>query len=213
MIRILFTTIMIFFFLAGKAQKRHVPRKYKFYTRKTVYNKMDAALIANLNSIKYDSVKVFYLNERKDDTEDFSLVVDTPDIYNVVKFRPEHHLNDSTLQYMELPGSITNDKGKLLSIRDCETLLQLLKDSYKDEYNDDPVGPYIPTIGFAYFKDGIVCAHLDVAIAVNKMELEVFYKGQEPYRYGWSIVGSKTYDFLKAEAKKYKLPLWVLSYR
>jgi hypothetical protein len=165
-------------------------------------NNIDTALIGHLNRLLYDSVKVFYFNREKDETTDFSTVVTGPRIYDSVS-------NDTV--YTMLNGSRTDDLGRIISNSDSRSIVEILKKSNTDNYHkDNPVGPYIPTVGFVFFHLGKPCAHLDIGPGTNKLQVEIFEKKQA-YRYKRDLLGENTQAIFEYLITKYKLPHWVLS--
>jgi len=167
------------------------------------YNMRDLKLITELKSLKYDSAKLFYFNEEKNDVADFSLKVDNlRKIYNIMGNSP---YPDKVI------GSLTNDKGRLLLSEDDVKFINILKKTYKDHYKDMPVSPYIPTMGIVFFRDGVASAHVDVSFITGSIQFEALKKGKIAYRYNWVVVGGKTIDYMKSLAQKYDLPGWVSS--
>lgn len=201
---VLLTLFIAFYCCSALGQnKRKVNQKEGGGNYRNFYNKFNANLYDHLINLRYDSVKAFYFNREKHETESFSLSVDTPNIYNRVS-------KDTV--FTQLKGSQTNDKGKLLSKSDSKSLVQILLNSNKDNYGkDSPVGIYAPSMGFVFFRKGKACAHLDVAWAYDKIELEVFGQDKVAFRYERALLGEKTRRFLKAIVKKYSLPEWVLN--
>ncbi|CAN5366663.1 hypothetical protein BH09BAC6_BH09BAC6_05170 [soil metagenome] len=180
-------------------KNKSVPAYFLERSGRDFYNIKDTLLINELSKLKYDSVKVFYFNRNRNQTQKFSLKVDTPNIYNV-------RITDDNP--VEINGSNTTDKGKLLQKRDGQQLLQTLKNSYKDIYGNDPVSPFSPTVGFVFFKNGIVYAHIDIALRYGKIELEIFNKKESPFRYYWEVIGDETERVLNLLYKKYQVPYW-----
>lgn len=164
-----------------------------------IKNKM---LIKTLSSLTFDSVKVFHFNMGKVDMERFTLKVNIPNLNKVI----EGGCNNCS----EVISSQTTDKGKLLQNNDGQQLLKILKVTYKDIFQDDEVSPYRPTVSFVFFKNGIVCAHVNVAYSYNKVELEVIEKSGKTFTYFWELIGTKTNMYLKQLCIKYHLPEWVL---
>ena|GEM_PF-4951668 len=200
--------ILLAMLIVGYSNSSLAQNKKKVHKKKegigygNFYNKFNANLYNTIIKLKYDSVKVFYFNHEKLETEDFSLCVDTPGIYNKVS-------ND--IVFTQLKGSKTRDKGKLLSEYDSKVLVQILLNSNRDDYGrDSPVGIYAPSMGFVFFRQGRPSAHLDVAFAYDKIQLEVFEPNHVTFRYQRALLGKRTRGFLKEIVKKYSLPKWVL---
>lgn len=169
--------------------------------KKNFYNVKDKMLIEEIKKLEYDSVKVFYLNSNKLKTRVFSLKVDTPYIYNLMG-----KSSDPTC----VDGSKTEDKGKLIQKGDGKMLLKILKNSYRDIYINEGVSPFRPTVGFVFFRNGIVYSHVDISLFDGIIELEIFDNRDIPFRYYWGLIGMKTNSTLTLLLKKYQLPNWVL---
>ncbi len=93
---------------------------------------------------------------------------------------------------LSIEGSKTDGKGRSIERFDGTKLLKVLQFSYKDRYLNEGAGPFRPTLGFAFFKNGIVYGHLDVSLIDSKMELEIFDDRSRPFRYFWSYTEEHT---------------------
>jgi hypothetical protein len=167
------------------------------------FNVFDRTLHNHLIRLRFDSIKVFCFNRDKDEIEDFSTVVNDSSIYNLKTI--------DTINQM-IRGTKKLDEGTLISEKDCGQLMKVMKRLNKDFYGiDDPVGIYAPSLGFVFFKFGKPCAHLDVALAYDKLQLEVSNNNNTVYRYKLDVLGKKSDEFFRYIVTKYNLPIWVLT--
>ncbi|MCQ6957538.1 hypothetical protein [Mucilaginibacter aquariorum] len=159
-----------------------------------------------LESLKYDSVKMFYFNKEKYNVNEFSLKVDTPNIYNRITF-PD-------TSFVSIDGSQTDHKGALVFMHDAKKLLKILA-NFKNEvfpYNE-PIKEYIPTVGFVFFKNKVAVGHIDIAFFDNKIRIEIFKNNSLNYHYSRDVIGSKLEDFCRKLAHRNHFPSWVFSRR
>lgn len=150
------------------------------------YNRKDVRFHSVLKGMQFDSVKVFRINCNKIDYEGPGVLLDTSMLY--------YKLNSSSLNI-----------SKMVVVEDIKDLLYVLKRSHRDVYRDDPVSPYVPSIGVVFYSAHKVCAHIEVSLETGKMELEVINADHSTYQKSWAVLGENMRLYFKDIKEKYNL--------
>ena len=171
------------------AQHNRVTLKRNPQPSKNYYSSKDTALVNAITQLSYDSVKVFAFNCSKIDfVGDVGYKIDSSKFYFNIK-----------------PSSPCFAYGKILAKKDAKDLLDVIRNSYKDIYKSDPVGPYIPTMGFAFYCEGVVKAHIEVSIESDKANIEITKKNGEQLVCKYEVLGNKMRALFAKRFNKYNL--------
>jgi hypothetical protein len=155
----------------------------------STYSQDIPILKSNLNQLKYDSVKVFSFNcSSKVNIEQYGLIADTS-------------LITSSQQW----AYTIEGKGNIVNNNDIKYLFKVLIANEFMKKDGDPAGCYKPRLGFAFFKKGIVVAHIDVCLECFKSEMEIFKPNKPAFRYFFKTLRYITETKLSALCSKYNM--------
>jgi hypothetical protein len=170
------TLILPFFCFCQEKKNTHSKNKNTIKIAKlyppSPYNKKNSKLIHYLTILEFDSVKIFTFNCKKTDWNSYNYKIDSAKLY--FKKRPDFPFYED---------------GKKMRLEEINKLIYLLKNSYKDDFPDYTVTPYAPTMGIAFFKNGGVCAHIEVSNFEIKTYIAFLTNDKIVYEYDWISTG------------------------
>jgi hypothetical protein len=158
-------------------------------------------LVNNLNTLKYDSVKVFSFGCPN------GLELPQGLLYKQSSnsdggFMLSEGFIDSTQHWLP----VLSDGGRIMKQPDIDKIIKTFKNVYDDDYKDmESTGCLNPRMGIMFYRGGLVNAHMDVCFECSQINLEIFKNERVLFKFHLDILGADTDLAFRAVRDDYKL--------
>jgi hypothetical protein len=150
-------------------------------------------LIRNLDTLKYDSVKIFSFGCGNGFKQPPGLLYKTSNSSSGGFMLGEGFI-DSTQHWLPL----LSDGGKIIQQHDINKILTTFKNIHNDNYEGmEPVGCFEPQMGIMFYKAGLVNAHMDICFGCSRINLEIFKNERVLFKYHLDMLGVTTNQVFK----------------